>query len=97
MIFSRRGLAQLQGAAFGLAAVLVGLGPVRLEVLAGGALAQHAVAAGATLEVNLLRRFPSRRPSGVGAASCANALPMAPAMADTANIPSNFLFILLSF
>jgi hypothetical protein len=53
MIFSRRVGAQLERAAFGLA-VLVGLGPVRLEVLAGGALAQHAVAAGAALEVDLL-------------------------------------------
>jgi hypothetical protein len=45
---------QLERAAFGDVAVLVLLGPVRLQVLAGGALAQHPVATGAAFEVDLL-------------------------------------------
>lgn len=49
--------AELEGAALQLGAVRSGLGPVRLEVLAGGALAQHAVATCAALEVDLLAFF----------------------------------------
>ena len=50
-------LAKLERAPFGLRTGLVGLGPVRLEVLAGGALAQHAMTTRATLEVDLLGGF----------------------------------------
>ena len=48
-------LTELDRSAFGLAAVLGGAAPVRLEVLAGSALAQHTMTAGAALEVDLLR------------------------------------------
>ena len=51
------GLAELERAALGNVAVLVLLGPVRLEVLAGSPLAQHPVTAGAALEVDLLGLF----------------------------------------
>ncbi len=50
-------LSELQRAAFGHLAVLVGLRPGRLQALSGGALTQHAVATGAALEVDLCRRF----------------------------------------
>ncbi|MNZ83325.1 hypothetical protein D3C78_1020480 [compost metagenome] len=48
---------QAERAAFEFVAVFLGLFPVRLQVLAGGALAQHAVTAGASLEVDFLGDF----------------------------------------
>ncbi len=65
-------LTQLERAALGHVAVLVLLPPVRLQVLAGGALTQHAVAAGTTLEINLLGLFFLSRRLNVGAALSAS-------------------------
>ena len=52
---------QLHRTAFGMGAVSQRLGPVRLEVLARGALAQHAVATSTALEVNQFALLHLRR------------------------------------